>query len=130
MKTIITRCFLLFAAFAISSQLSFGQETNSNKSSNTKTKIMKTYVIEREVPGVGSSTPEQLKNLSQTSCNVLTEMGPSIKWLQSYVTGNKIYCVYQAENEELVRKHASLGGFPCNSVSEVVTMISPETAKQ
>lgn len=90
---------------------------------------MKTYVIEREVPGAGNLTPEQLKDLSQKSCNVLKDLGPSIHWLQSYVTGNKLYCVYQAENEDLIRQHAKMGGFPCNSVQEVATVISPKTAE-
>ena len=90
---------------------------------------MKTYVIEREIPGAGKFTPEQLKAISQTSCGVLKDMGPSIEWIQSYVTGDKIYCIYKAENEELVRKHAKLGGFPCNSVEEVATIISPKTAE-
>jgi hypothetical protein len=106
------------------------QTTSTNNSVTTKTKEMKTYVIEREIPGAGKLTPEQLKGISQTSCGVLKEMGPSIQWIQSYVTGNKIYCVYKAENEELIREHAKKGGFPCNIVSEVATMISPATAEQ
>jgi len=128
MKTIIKQSFLLIAAFLICSQLSFGQKAGNKNISNTKTKTMKTYVIEREVPGAGSLTPEQLKELSQKSCNVLKGMGPSIHWLQSYVTGNKLYCVYEAESEDLIREHAKLGGFPCNSVQEVATVISPATA--
>lgn len=87
------------------------------------------YVIERQIPGAGKLTPEQLKDISQTSCGVLKEMGPQIKWLHSYVTGDKIYCVYAAANEEMVREHARKGGFPANAVSEVATIISPETAK-
>jgi hypothetical protein len=90
---------------------------------------MPKYVIEREIPGVGNLTSEQLKAVSQTSCGVLTNMGPQIQWLQSYVTGDKIYCVYIAPNEEMVRQHASLGGFPANKVSEVVTIIDPTTAE-
>ena len=89
---------------------------------------MKTYLIEREIPGAGKLTPEQLKSISQTSCGVLKEMGPSIKWLHSYVTGNKIYCVYQAENEELIKEHAKKGGFPANNIVEIGTTISPATA--
>jgi len=89
---------------------------------------MKTYVIEREVPGLGNFTAAQLKAMSQKSCAVLKDLGPSIHWLHSYVTGNKLYCVYEAENESVIRKHAELGGFPCNSVQEVSTMIGPETA--
>ena len=89
---------------------------------------MKTYLIEREIPGAGKLTAEQLKAISQTSCNVLKEMGPQIQWIQSYVTGNKIYCIYKAENEELIREHAKKGGFPANAIIEVPSIISPATA--
>ncbi|MES2371877.1 MAG: DUF4242 domain-containing protein [Bacteroidota bacterium] len=90
---------------------------------------MPKYVIEREIPGVGKLTSEQLKGISQTSCGVLSNMGPQIQWLQSYVTGDKIYCVYIAPNEEMVREHAKQGGFPANSVNEVATIIDPTTAE-
>ena len=90
---------------------------------------MPKYVIEREIPGAGKLTAEQLKSISQTYCGVLSNMGPQIQWLQSYVTGDKIYCVYIAANEAMVREHASQGGFPANSVSEVVTIIDPTTAE-
>ena len=90
---------------------------------------MPKYVIEREIPGAGNLTSEQLKGISQTSCNVLTNMGPQIQWVQSYVTGDKVYCVYIAPNEEMVREHAKQGGFPANSVSEVVAIIDPTTAE-
>jgi hypothetical protein len=87
------------------------------------------YVIERQIPGAGKLTAEQLKGIAQTSCGVLKEMGPQIQWVQSYVTGDKIYCVYVAANEEMVREHAKKGGFPANAVSEVTTIISPQTAE-
>jgi hypothetical protein len=87
------------------------------------------YVIERVIPGAGKLTAEQLKGISQTSCGVLSEMGPQIQWLHSYVTGDKIYCVYLAPNEEMVREHAKKGGFPANAVSEVAAVISPKTAE-
>jgi hypothetical protein len=90
---------------------------------------MPKYVIEREIPGAGKFSAEQLKGISQTSCGVLSKMGSQIQWLQSYVTGDKIYCVYIAPNEEMVREHAKQGGFPANSVSEVVNMIDPTTAE-
>jgi hypothetical protein len=90
---------------------------------------MPKYVIEREIPGAGKLTAEQLKGISQTSCGVLSKMGPQIQWVNSYVTGDKIYCVYIAPNEQMVRDHASQGGFPANSVSEVATMIDPTTAE-
>jgi len=115
---------LLFSGLAASAQ------TTSPNNSTTKTIEMKTYVIEREIPGAGKLTPEQLKGISQTSCGVLKEMGPSIQWVHSYVTGNKIYCIYKAENEQLIREHAKRGGFPANSISEVATVISPATAEQ
>ncbi|GAB3174942.1 DUF4242 domain-containing protein [Telluribacter humicola] len=90
---------------------------------------MPKYIIEREVEGVGKSSTEQLKAVSETSCGVLNKMGPEIQWLQSYVTGDKIYCVYIAPNEEMIREHARQGGFPANAVSEVVTIIDPTTAE-
>ena len=90
---------------------------------------MPKYVIERQIPGVGQLSADQLKGISQTSCGVLSSMGPQIQWQQSYVTGDKIYCVYIAPNEEMVREHARQGGFPANSVSEVVTIIDPTTAE-
>lgn len=90
---------------------------------------MPEYVIEREMPGVGNLGPADLKGASQTSCNVIRELGPQIQWVHSYVTDNKIYCVYRAPNEEIIREHAERGGFPANKISEVRTMISPMTAE-
>ena len=91
---------------------------------------MPKYVIEREVPGAGKLSPEELRAISQKSCSVLNAMGPEIQWVQSYVTDNKVYCVYIAPNEEAVRKHAEQGGFPCNRVSEVRSVIDPTTAER
>ncbi|CAN5368256.1 hypothetical protein BH23BAC2_BH23BAC2_21410 [soil metagenome] len=85
------------------------------------------YVIEREIPGASDLTPEDLKGISQKSNGVLDEMGSEIKWLHSYVAGDKVYCVYTAPNEEMVREHARKGGFPANSVSKVTTVIDPST---
>ena len=90
---------------------------------------MPKYVIEREIPGCGDWSAEQLKAVSQTSCGVLQEMGPQIQWQESFVTGDKIYCVYIAPNEKMVREHAQKGGFPANRVSEVKTMIDRTTAE-
>jgi len=90
---------------------------------------MPKYVIEREIPGAGDLTPEQLQAISQTSCGVLSELGPQINWVHSYVTGNKIYCVYIAPNKEMVAEHAKRGGFPANQVNEVHTIIDPTTAE-
>ncbi|GAB4023256.1 DUF4242 domain-containing protein [Spirosoma koreense] len=90
---------------------------------------MPKYVIEREIPGAGSLSADELKAISQTSCGVLNNMGPQIQWVQSYVTGDKIYCVYNAPNEDMIREHARQGGFPANSVSKVSTIIDPTTAE-
>jgi hypothetical protein len=104
-------------------------QQQKNQITSKTNDIMKTYLIERIIPGAGDLTADQLKGISQTSCTVLKEMGPKIEWQHSYVTGDKIYCVYKAESKELIEEHAKKGGFPANSVSEVATIISPETAK-
>jgi hypothetical protein len=90
---------------------------------------MPKFVIEREIPGAGKLTPDELKAISQKSCGVLREMGPDIQWVESYVTGDKIYCIYTAPNEQMILDHAKRGGFPANRVSQVVTMIGPATAE-
>ena len=90
---------------------------------------MPKYLIEREIPGAGNLNPQQLQGISQKSCGVLRNLGPEIQWVQSYVTDNKIYCVYIAPNEQMVREHASQGGFPANKISEVKTVIDPTTAE-
>ena len=87
------------------------------------------YVIERDIPGAGKLTSEELKGISQTSCSVLKELGSEIQWKHSYVTGDKVYCVYTAPNEAMVYEHAKKGGFPANSVSKVTTIIDPTTAE-
>ena len=90
---------------------------------------MPRLVIEREIPGAGKLSPQELKAISQKSCSVLDQLGPKIQWEQSFVTGDKIYCVYIASNEQLVREHARQGGFPANSVAEVKAIIDPTTAE-
>ena len=90
---------------------------------------MPKYVIEREIPGAGQLSSEQMQAISQTSCGVLRKLGPQIQWIQSYVTGDKIYCIYIAPNEEIVREHARQGGFPANKVSEIKAVIDPTTAE-
>ena len=90
---------------------------------------MPRYIIERIVPGAGKMTSDELKIMSQRSCNVLDNMGPQIQWIHSYVTENKIYCVYIAPNEEAVREHAKLGGFPANQIAVIGRMIDPTTAE-
>ena len=91
---------------------------------------MPKFLIEREIPGAGSLSQQELQSISQTSCGVLQKMGPQIQWLQSYVTGDKIYCVYIAPNEEMVREHARQGGFPADRISEIRSVIDPTTAEQ
>jgi len=91
---------------------------------------MPKFLIEREIPGAGGLSPQELQGISQTSCAVLRKMGSEIQWVQSYVTGDKIYCVYIAPNEEMVREHASQGGFPANRVSEIKSIIDPTTAEE
>ena len=117
---------MLFAGFASIAQT----KSTTHHSVKTKSATMKTYLIERDIPDAGKLTPEQLKSISQKSCKVIKEMGPDIQWVQSYVTGDKIFCVYKAENEELIREHAKKGGFPANVITEISTTISPATAKQ
>ena len=90
---------------------------------------MPKYLIEREIPGAGKLTPEQLQGVSQTSCGVLRKLGPEIQWVHSYVTQDKIYCIYIAPNETLIREHAKQGGFPANKISEISSMIDPTTAE-
>jgi len=90
---------------------------------------MPKYIIEREIPGAGKLTPEQLHGISQKSCSVLKDLGPQIQWIESFVTDDKIYCVYLAPNEAMVHEHAKRGGFPANRVSAVRRMIDPTTAE-
>ena len=90
---------------------------------------MPKYVIEREIPGAGDLSTEELQGISQTSCNVLTDMGPQIQWVQSQVTDDKIYCTYIAPNEDMIREHAQQGGFPADRVSEVRSVIDSTTAE-
>lgn len=90
---------------------------------------MPKYVIEREIPEAGKLSTDQLKAISQTSCGVLSKLGPQIQWIQSFVTDDKVYCTYIAPNEALIREHAQLGGFPANRISEVKAVIDPTTAE-
>lgn len=90
---------------------------------------MPKFVIEREIPGAGELTAADLQGISQKSCGVLQELGPKVQWVNSYVTDNKIYCIYIAPSEDEVRKHAELGGFPANSVAQVRTVIDPTTSE-
>jgi len=91
---------------------------------------MPKYLIERDIPGAGKLTQQELRAISEKSCSVLQRLGPQIQWVHSYVTGDKVYCVYVAPSEDLVRKHAAEGGFPANRISEIVGTIDPTTAEK
>ena len=91
--------------------------------------VLKTYLIEREIPNAGDLTQEQLKSISQKSCSVIEDLGPGIEWLHSYVTDNKVYCIYKAQSKELIEEHAEQGGFPANYIVELATTIDPTTAQ-
>lgn len=90
---------------------------------------MPKYIIEREIPGAGDLSEEELKGISQKSCSILQNMGPQIQWVESFVTNDKVYCTYIAPNEDEIRKHAQEGGFPANSISEIKGVIDPTTAE-
>jgi len=124
--TTLLLVIILFTGMIAKAQTTTAKDSSSKSNSAT----MKTYLIERDIPNAGKLTPEQLKAISQKSCSVLQHMGPQIQWIQSYVTGDKIFCVYKAENEDLIREHAKEGGFPANVITEISTTISPATAKQ
>jgi hypothetical protein len=90
---------------------------------------MPKYLIEREIPGAGKLSAKELQGVSQKSCSVLQKMGPQIQWVESYVTGDKVYCVYVAPNADMIREHAKQGGFPANKISEIKSVIGPTTAE-
>ena len=124
-----TGCKFLVAA-ALAALLTVGAFAEGPaKSPHKKKAVLHTYVIERTIPGAGSFSKEKLREISQKSNGVLKDMGPDIQWVDSYVTDDKVYCIYRAENEDLIREHAKRGGFPADRVSEVKTMISPKTGK-
>ena len=119
---------MLLALMATASAV-LAQTANKNKTDKTMEKNnMNTYVIEREIPEAGKLSAADLQGISKTSCSVLTELGPDIEWVHSYVTDNKIFCVYRAESEEILRTHAAKGGFPINKINKLSTVISPATA--
>ena len=129
MKKVLNACTLLVAILFLVNYSAKAQNTQANNLSTVQSNEMKTFLIERDIPDAGKLTPEQLKAISQKSCSVLKQMGPDIQWVQSYVTGDKIYCVYKAKNEELIREHAAKGGFPANVIMEISSVISPATAE-
>lgn len=131
MKTLQTvKAMFIVAMMFLFAVPGMAQKKEKDKEKSAASAAMKTYVIEREIPDAGKLTADDLKGISKTSCNVLDEMGPAIEWLHSYVTENKIYCVYRTTDKELLKKHAEKGGFPINSISEISAQISPATAKQ
>ena len=122
---------LLMTVLMLIGYVTYGQQTNANSKSLTTSKQtnMKTYLIERHIPNAGQLTNAQLQDISQKSCNVLNTMGSKIQWDHSYVVGDKLYCVYRAENEALIKEHAKKGGFPVDEIYTVSSIISPESAK-
>jgi len=131
MKKITKHFFALIVGILFTGAVCMAQSAAASGNAtdqNTVQTSMKTYVIERNIPGAGQFTPEKLKDISKTSCSVLKEMGPQIQWLHSYVVADKIFCVYKAENIELLKEHAKRGGFPITAIYEVSSVISPETA--
>ncbi len=125
--------FVVAAALAILlivgvSATAFAADAAAPKATAKKAE-MHTYLIERTIPGAGNLSKKELHDISAKSNGILKDMGPDIKWVDSFVTGDKVYCIYKAKNEELVREHAKRGGFPADKVSEVKTMISPATGK-
>ena len=132
MKTVKVFTLLVLGLLISTAGYSQNQATVRKKMNNElikKERPMKTYLIERKIPDAGKLTKEQLKGISQNSNAVVAEIGPGIEWIHSYVTDDKVYCVYKAQNEDLIIKHAEEGSFPVNNISELATTISPNTAK-
>lgn len=129
MKTTMTFTSL-FLTLVLSSTAAFSQTASAKTKNekNMKAKTMNTYVIEREIQDAGNLNAAELQGIAQKSCSVLKELGPEIEWVQSYVTANKIFCIYKAENEEILRTHAKKGGFPINKINLLSNVISPATA--
>ena len=133
MKNVTNRLNLLIVSMLFTGFASMAQSStvpDNGKNQNVAQTEMKTYVIERDIPGAGQFTPEKLKDISKTSCTVLKEMGPQIQWIHSYVVENKIFCIYKADNIELLKEHAKRGGFPITAIYEVSSDISPATANE
>lgn len=124
MKTFKTTAIII-ALF--STGLIFGQEKATEKNANSCE--MKTYLIERDMPGADDLSEKELQAASKKSCQVLSELEPKIEWLKSYVVNDKLYCVYRSESKELIKEHAEKGGFPCTTIMEVKTQIGPFTAE-
>ena len=120
----------ILIAILLAGNVTFAQTTNQKSSvTNAKETKMNTYLIERTVPGAGKLTNEQLENISVKSCSTIKGIGPAIEWDHSYVVGDKIYCVYRAANEDLIREHGKEGGFPVDTIYQVMAIISPASAQ-
>lgn len=128
MKTTMNTLLVILLLCATTAFSQTASATKTKKEKSMKTTNMNTYVIEREIPNAGKLSAEELQGISQKSCTVLKELGPQIEWVESYVTDNKIFCIYRAENEEILRMHALKGGFPINAINLLSTKISPATA--
>lgn len=128
MKTAMKINALLVMLMLTSAAFAQQASPSSKKEKSAQPKTMNTYVIEREIPEAGKLNAGDLQGISQKSCTVIKELGPDIEWVQSYVTDNKIFCIYRAENEAILRTHAEKGGFPINAIHKLSTMISPATA--
>ena len=130
MKFLTNRLNLVIVALLFTAHASVAQKATSDNSKTKNETTMKTYVIERDIPGAGKLTGEQLKATSITSCGVLKEMGPKIEWIHSYVAGDKVYCIYKAQNEDLIREHGRKSGIPVTKITELSATISPATANE
>lgn len=128
MQSIKKTSSLLVFVFLLIGSVSYGQKTKANSSSN-QNKKMNTYVIERNIPNVGDLSNAQLQEVAQKSCGVVSSLGSEIEWDHSYISGNKMFCIYRATSEELVREHGKKGGFPVDNVYQVSAIFSPESAK-
>lgn len=120
---------LLMTVLMLIGYVTYAQKTDSKLSTTSKQTKMKTYLIERHVPNAGQLTNAQLQEIAQKSCGVISAMGPQIEWDHSYVVGDKLYCVYRATSEDVIREHGKKGGFPVNEIYEVAAIFSPESAK-
>ncbi len=133
MKTLKSLLGVLTLAFMASYSLQAQKEdviyVKMAEEQRMKKEALKTYLIEREIPNAGDLTEDQLKSISQKSCSVIENLGPGIEWLHSYVTDNKVYCIYKAQSKELMEAHAEQGGFPANYIVELATTIDPTTAQ-
>ena len=129
MKT--SKSFKLLVIITVLTVVTASAQTNpSENNTMTDSETMETYLIEREIPNAGALTQEELKQISQKSNQVIGELGPQIEWLHSYVTDDKVYCVYKAQNKEVIKLHAEKGGFPADAIRELSTTIDPSTAEE